>query len=129
MQAQTRVVATRLEDRALFIDAAIVPPPDTTPMPKIGQNSIDPTSEKHSTDLAQPGLLEQPGPYDPPPQSKDFDKDAPHWPTFDLKGPNEDLAPLRPPGFENIADLPQRPVAIEPDVHAVKEFIPRHVPA
>ncbi|MBK7663831.1 MAG: threonine synthase [Sterolibacteriaceae bacterium] len=38
-------------------------------------------------------------------------------------------APLRPPGFENIEDLPQRSVVIEPDVQAVKDFIARHVAA
>ncbi len=38
--------------------------------------------------------LEQPGPYDPPTKSKDFDKDAPHWLTFDLKGPIDDLSPM-----------------------------------
>lgn len=36
-------------------------------------------------------------------------------------------APLRPPGFEHIEDLPQRSVVIEPDVQAVKDFIVRHV--
>lgn len=38
--------------------------------------------------------LEQPGPYDPPNKSKDFDKDAPHWLTYELKGPIDDLSPM-----------------------------------
>jgi len=38
--------------------------------------------------------LEQPGPYDAPIQSADFDKDAPHFLTFALKGPIDDLAPM-----------------------------------
>ena len=38
--------------------------------------------------------LEQPGPYDAPTKSKDFDKDATHWLTYDLKGPIDDLSPM-----------------------------------
>ena len=38
--------------------------------------------------------LEQPGPYDAPIHSADFDKDAPHYLTFELKGPIDDLAPM-----------------------------------
>lgn len=63
VREQTRVVATRLEDRALFIDQAIEPPDNAAPLPKVGQNSIDPTSEKHSTDLAKLRILDQPGTY------------------------------------------------------------------
>jgi hypothetical protein len=38
--------------------------------------------------------LEQPGPYDAPIHSADFDKDAPHYLTFELKGPIDDLAAM-----------------------------------
>ncbi|MBA3550566.1 MAG: signal peptide peptidase SppA [Nannocystis sp.] len=38
--------------------------------------------------------LEQPGPYDAPIRSKDFNKDAPHFLTYDLKGSFDDLAPV-----------------------------------
>ncbi|MCO5167137.1 MAG: hypothetical protein M9894_12365 [Planctomycetes bacterium] len=61
--AQTRVVAARLEDRAIFVDAAIEPPDNALPEPKIGEHSSDPTFSQHTSDLARFGLLDQPGTY------------------------------------------------------------------
>lgn len=63
VREQTRLVVTRLEDRAIFVDQAIVPPDDARPLPKIGKDSMDPTSEKHSTDLAKLRILDEPGTY------------------------------------------------------------------
>jgi hypothetical protein len=58
-----KIVAVRLEDRALFIGNA-VPPQDTLPSPKVETDSEMPTSAKYTLDLhAQLRLLDMPGTY------------------------------------------------------------------
>lgn len=49
--------------------------------------------------------LEQPGPYDAPTRSPDFDKDAPHFLTYDLKGPIDDLSAMSLLGGGEVTEL------------------------
>jgi len=64
IEKQAKVVAVRLEDRTFFIADAIEPEDNALPLPKVGADSIDPTSESHDIDLqTRLSLLSEPGAY------------------------------------------------------------------
>lgn len=59
-----KIVVARQEDHALFVTNALPPRDKEVPLPKVGKDSDDPTSEKHVIDLeSQLRLLAQPGTY------------------------------------------------------------------
>jgi hypothetical protein len=63
LDAVAKVVAVRVEDRALKIDAALTVKDNRQRETKLGADSDDPTSEQHIVELAKLGILNEPGTY------------------------------------------------------------------
>jgi hypothetical protein len=63
LDRQAKVVASRVEDRALKIDSALTVQDRLAPGTKLGADSDDPTSEQHIVELSKLGILREPGTY------------------------------------------------------------------